>query len=432
MVNNMNYKDKLPDFIDGLLDIEEEKLFYSKLGSDDELLMEYKALNSIVNTINSGVNQFAPSEAATKSVFATLGINIPNDNEPKIAKFNLVMPNRAKQKMVKYSLALAASIALMFSVSILNKDSQLLILENANRQLAMADNANSSEKKVILPKIDNKIPNDSKLVLTSNIMSNNVDNINGNNLQSQAKFEENSIVSNIAPSTETQNNDLSANDEYSEITENESNLVLTELDPQELLLSNMRNKSATMNSTVSNYSHLSEEQPIFENLENNENFTIELKNSIYFNPINKEKPNAKFDNIGLTILYQINDNFSAGIDLRDESFHTENNASSSNTLTNASDEINSNKSSIDLTSIGIAVRYNIKEHGDNLFPSGQVILAKNREGLVGRVNVGISYKPFPGLTTTAGIEYSNMTYTSGQSTRNSPKIGLNYGLAYNF
>ena len=124
MVNNMNFNDKLPDFVDGLLDIEEEKLFYAKLAEDDELLREYKALNSIVNTINSNISQFAPSNEATAGVFAALGFTIPIDNDPKIAKLSLVTPNRSN-RVAKYSLALAASIALLFSVSMINKDAIL-------------------------------------------------------------------------------------------------------------------------------------------------------------------------------------------------------------------------------------------------------------------------------------------------------------------
>lgn len=428
MVNDMNYKDKLPDLIDGLLPLDEEKAIFAQLAKDEELLFEYKALSSIFTTINSNISQYTPSNQVTDAVFAKIGIQSPTFEH----QLTFIDNRRKFNKYSKASLALAASFALFLSISTLNKYSiiplhistmQNQIVSKADLMEFAKDNNNKylksksiskslksnlpieiiqTEDKNVIDELDSQIPNKE---FTSEFNSSQITEDNSIQLadyQYNIGDKDYESLSFLRQNNNPQSS-LSSNDEPSN-----SNNYLSEI-------------PAAPNSMefIENYSRLNEEL-----------FTIELKNSIYFNTQKSDKPSAKLNNIGLTILYQINDNFSAGVDFRDESFKLQTNEEVE-TLSSNSSTINS-QSNIALTSIGLAVRYNLKEKGDTFYPSGQVILAKNREGVVGRVNFGISFKPIPGLTTTAGIEYSNLTYSSSSISYNSPKLGLNYGLAYNF
>lgn len=428
MVNNMNYKDKLPDLIDGLLPLDEEKAIFAQLAEDEELLFEYKALSSIFTTINTNISQYTPSNQVTDAVFAKIGIP-----SPTIEHQLTLIDNRSKlNKYSKASLALAASFALFLSISTLNKYSIIplqistklnhiiskdnledIAKDNNNKLLNSSSTSKSfksnlpikiiqTENNNVIDELDSQVLNNeltSELTLNQISLDNSVQladdnyNLNDNDYESLSFLKQNnnpqsSIIANDEPSN--------SNNYFSEIPSAPNSVEFIE-----------------------NYARLNEES-----------FTIEIKNSIYFNTKKSDKPSAKLNNIGLTILYQISDNFSAGVDFRDESFKLQTNEEVE-TLSSNSSTINS-QSNIALTSIGLAVRYNLKEKGDTFYPSGQVILAKNREGVVGRVNFGISFKPIPGLTTTAGIEYSNLTYSSSSISYNSPKLGLNYGLAYNF
>lgn len=425
----MNYKDKLPDLIDGLLPLDEEKAIFARLAEDEELLYEYKALNSIVNTIHSSISQYTPTNQATNAVFAQLGIQLPMAEN----QLSFVSGKEKLEKYSKASLALAASLALFFSISTLNKYSinTISIDSKQNQTVLKPDLVASANKNQNLPQSSRITPaaslNNSPIEV---IKSENTD-ISDINVASQIAYNQ---LSNELYASQLPENSLSQLADF----QDRDNLQDYKTVAFTMINNNPQSSNFENEDQFSSYSLSSEIPSAPNSLEfienysilNEASFTIELKNSIYFNTKESDKPSAKLNNIGLTILYQINDNFSAGVDFRDESFKLQSNENVE-TLSSNNSQPNS-LSNIALTSIGVAVRYNFKEKGDSFYPSGQVILAKNREGVVGRVNLGISFKPIPGLTTTAGIEYSNLTYSSSSISYNSPKLGLNYGLAYNF
>lgn len=76
----MNHKDKLLDFIDGNLNLEEEQTLFSELSYNDSLRDDLKSYIAIDKSIKANPTAFAPSSAATNKVFAALGYTLPAEN----------------------------------------------------------------------------------------------------------------------------------------------------------------------------------------------------------------------------------------------------------------------------------------------------------------------------------------------------------------
>ena len=426
-----DYKEKLPDFIDGLLSREEEKAMYAELAVNDELLTEYKVMKSIIDNAASSGEMFAPSAALTNSVFAAVGIE---GAAPTPFFRKIIQPKYA----LHYLAPLAASFALIFAVLWNNKGEKVSEPSGNKTQIASAKTVPAA------PAISEeaKLATYNKELLPSSAK-------NFTQMKEENPPQENA---DLAQNSEEPDLDMvSSSDFAAEEYVDEDFDEFAEYESDYLLAShNFENDFHSVHSpqlTMANANfgllpgHFDPDEVTYQKFFNNDNFVVELKNAVYFDADSKSAPSAKFDNLCVDVMYKVSKHFFVGVDLRDESFAVETvplegieTFSTRNDL-NSADEFNSAENTVDLnvTSVGIIARYIIPLNYKSLQPVADLVAARCSKGFVCRGGVALCYAPSNGISFTLGIEYSNLIYKNVYDfASTAPKYGINYGIAYNF
>jgi hypothetical protein len=132
----------------------------------------------------------------------------------------------------------------------------------------------------------------------------------------------------------------------------------------------------------------------------------------------------KFNNMAVTAMYALSDDFQAGIDIRQENFYQE---------FTGYDEVNHKIYNIqqqpNFTSAGIALRYTWNKDGW-LPVINQLTMGGTNAGMIGRFMLGTQYSPYHNITFMLGVEYSILRYFHQDQYFASPKVGLNYGVSF--
>lgn len=420
-----DYKEKLPDFIDGLLSREEEKAMYAELAVNDELLTEYKVVKSILDTAASSSGTFAPSAALTNSVFAAVGIEGATPT-PFFRK--IIQPKYA----LHYFVPLAASFALIFAVLWNNKGEKVSEPSENKTQIASTETvpaapAISEESKLTTYNKESLPPREK--IFTQ--------------MKEENPPQENAdlAVNSVEPDLNMVSSSDFAADEYvdedfDEFAEYESDYLLASHNFENNFYT-VRSPQLTMANSNFGFlpGHFDPDEVTCQHFFNNDNFVVELKNAIYFDAENKSAPSAKFNNLCVDVMYKVNKHLFVGVDLRDESFTVESVPPEGIETFPIKSNFNSDENMVDLnvTSVGVIVRYIIPLRYKSLQPVADLVAAKCSKGVVCRGGVALSYAPSNGISFTLGIEYSNLIYKDGYDyASTAPKYGINYGIAYNF
>jgi hypothetical protein len=133
-----------------------------------------------------------------------------------------------------------------------------------------------------------------------------------------------------------------------------------------------------------------------------------------------------YDNLGLAVMYQINANHSAGIDLGSESFPMVFEGDRNGQVI----RYDQYPSSI---WAGATYRVTGNTFGSSpVSPFGQVTIGGSKFGPIGRVASGIQYSPSGPVSLMLGVEAASLAYTFQNQWYLSPKFGLTYGMAVRF
>ena len=159
----------------------------------------------------------------------------------------------------------------------------------------------------------------------------------------------------------------------------------------------------------------------------NSGFTLEIRGSqdwLMKSTNISSSTYPKFNNMAVSSLYSIADNFQAGIDIRQENFFQE---------FTGYDEINEKTYSIqqqpNFTSAGLALRYTW--NGTGTIPViNQFTIGGTNVGIIGRFMLGTCYSPYSNISFVLGLEYSILRYYHLDEYFVSPKIGFNYGVSF--
>jgi hypothetical protein len=132
-----------------------------------------------------------------------------------------------------------------------------------------------------------------------------------------------------------------------------------------------------------------------------------------------------FANMQLSGLYSFGEKFKAGIDFRQESFYQHFRG------TNEIGEEFEYKQYPNYYTISLMGRYSFWSN-QMIGTFAQATLGGTATGAVGRLMLGLELSPYSNLSFLLGIESSMLVYQHQNNIFTSPKIGLSYGVAFNF
>jgi len=133
---------------------------------------------------------------------------------------------------------------------------------------------------------------------------------------------------------------------------------------------------------------------------------------------------SPLNNMALALSYNINNNLSAGLDVRQETFFLRYNSTQNGEQFIYEQQPN-------FTTFSGTVKYKIDGWG-GFRPFASASAGINSVGFVGRAMLGAEYNVFGNFSLMIGVDFSNLTYTHQNNYFNSSKFGLNYGLIYSF
>jgi hypothetical protein len=133
----------------------------------------------------------------------------------------------------------------------------------------------------------------------------------------------------------------------------------------------------------------------------------------------------RFNNLAVTVLYELNDLIIVGANVKQETFFTEYSG------TEDIGSIFNYRQHPNLTTFSAVVRTN--PFGYDMFrPYLQAAIGANESGFVLRPQIGLEIQTNNNLSFVFGIDYSYFRFIHQNSWFNSGKAGINYGILYKF
>lgn len=402
----MDYNFLIHEYLDGSLDKASESQLFIALSSSEELRNELKQAIAMDKGLSKRVSAFVPSSSSTLNIFSQLGIGAALGAASSTAAFGL--KNSILSFFSVYSTAIISTIIGIAVTSGLflgfyhpsNSQEQTIAKNVADLRMTTQgqDNLTQIAHEQIFPRpLDvHKFDTVVKIVKQQSILeSDKQKGIENENQEQHVEIFESSEL-------------LTASDipKYNQVAKFET---------MQLLYQN--------NLPENRYNPFQISLPDAIN-----NLSIEVKGNGYKSLPAAEVPrysDGLLSNMQVSVLYVFNSRFKAGLDFRQESYYQ------NFTGTNEIGESFRYKQNPNYYSLGLMVRYNVSE--SNYFNTfSQLYLGGTVTGTVSRLMFGFEFLPDSPISFILGIEGSMLSYYHQKNLFNSPKIGLNYGVAFNF
>jgi len=451
----MSKFDKLNEFLEGELPSSEEQSLFNDIASDDKLRGEFKNLLAIGAAVKNNKKAFVKNDKTKKAVFASLGLSIPVADAVTTAAGSAgagaAIGYGAKSLFTIGALSAVATALVMWFM--MEPDGDFL------KQNTISNEFTQPNLVIELPEEGAAVSNSEYAVVSSrsvdesNIESKNYKALYFSELENNRSLKQSLVqykgtVSRQAEEISGYKNDIALlNSEivdlrqsYKEQSERsltnmnalESDLISemdnlhTEISSQSELISNYENQLKTMNTSAIN----SDDMEIIPmtNRFNNSKWSAEWRGSQTFEMTDVDYSSgnvSQFNNNAVAVMYNFDNGFSFGTELRQETFQLEFNGDDQNGINyNYTQEPN-------FTSLSVfgRQRFDISQTID---PFAQLTLGGNKIGIVGRAMGGVVYSPYDYLNLTFGLEYNYMSYQYQGVRFGSGKIGVNYGVNIQF
>jgi hypothetical protein len=394
----MDHTKTIHEFLDGSLETLGEEEFFLQLSNNEEMRSELKQQLAMKDAIKSDTKAFSPSAAATLGIFSTLGFASPIAAQAAGIPLGTKVKNffaQYKQGFVGGIMSATATVAVIFwlfnPVENIAEKSLPIKGEDYAGMEAASESLQLSVPKVVSRSVETGKPE----VIVKYVY----------------------VPKESAPLTQEETI-VEKNQSYRDVADVTYSHPLDK--PQQPALN------------YDNTPSLSEKESIYQNYligntDLNTGFSLEVRGSQdwLMNSSNVTPATfPKFNNMAVTAMYALTDNFQAGIDIRQENFYQE---------FTGYDEINKRVYNIqqqpNFTSAGIALRYTWNK--DGWIPiTNQLTVAGTNAGLIGRFMLGTQYSPYNNISFMLGLEYSILRYFHQDQYFASPKIGLNYGVSF--
>jgi hypothetical protein len=443
----MSKFDKLNEFLEGELQSSEEQSLFNDLASDDKLRGEFKNLLAISSVVKNNRKAFAKNDKTKKAVFASLGLSIPVADAVSTAAGSAgagaVVGYGAKSLFTIGALSAVATALLMWFMidptgeSINNNYIEKSFTQgNLVVELPQENTSEKSEYAIVSSKsadesskykslyyseLKNNEVLKQKLANYENVISNQEEEINSYKSKLIAyESELLDLKSNYKAQSER---DMAALE--SELISEMDNLN-SELLAKSELLSNYESQFSALNKSGMNEDQ-SEIIPMVSK-QNNSKWSAEWRGSQTFDMTDVEYSNSdisQFNNNALAVMYNFDNGFSFGSEIRQETFQLEFNGDDQNGVNyDYTQEPN-------FTSLSVFGRQRF-DMSQTVDPFAQLTLGGNKIGIVGRAMGGILYSPYSYLNMTFGLEYNYMSYQYQGVRFGSGKVGFNYGVNIQF
>lgn len=375
------------DYINGELSRENEKKLFTQMAYNDELSLAFKDYLLIKNELESDSFKFYPSDTLSKNIFANSGFKVIDDK--KISK-NFVKTN----KYLNYILSFVLGAIVFTFINYVFIDKYTTALDNYkyNTSQIINDNQHTLPKKIIEKNISKN-----KKILKSTFPK--VISISKNNV----------IIENTNLSKDTINNNIVEKLNLSEFRN-------TQLNKRVIIETNRLKEIKNINNNYELWT---------KNKEKDNKIALEFtKNESWNIPVEKINPNKfnTFNKTGISLFYNFNSNFKAGVGLKQETFYLE--YSETNNDTNIYYQQQPN-----LTTYSINARY-LFNKTSGIKPLIGISAGGNKAGAVIRTSLGFEYDIVNNFSILLNAEYSLFLFNHNSEIFNSSKICFNYGLVY--
>lgn len=426
----MNEFEKVNSFIEGELDSGAEQELFNELAVNDSLRSEFKNLLAITSTIKNNRKAFVKNDRTKKAVFAALGLSIPIADTVTggIASggAGATIGYGFKSLLATGVLSAVATAILLYSLGDFNQTNQAPI-NHTPQHLVVELPASVTNTTPIVSSKEVTHSSDAKYKAMFDRAS-----IENNNLRKEigvlkSKLDENNLL--ISQRTNELEQKTLANNSLAETIENNKNKYdemysayqqqSTKLETlNQELLSNRNTIDITPNIISSNAPAT----------KNHSSWSAEWKGSQTYNTNTIDFANSnisQFNNNSLAILYNFENGFSVGSELRQETFLLEFSGKDVN------DIMYLYRQEPNFTTLSLLGRYTY-DMSETFDPYAQLTFGGNKIGVVGRMMGGFIYSPYENLNLIFGLEYNNMSFQYQGNRFNSGKFGINYGVSFTF
>jgi len=414
----MDYEFLIQQYLDGELDADGENQLFSALSSNEELRKQMKEAIALDKGLSKRVSAFVPTSASTLNIFTQLGIGTGVG-----AAFTAATLGFKEAILAFFSTYSTAIISAIVAVALTT--GSFLAFYNPPDKIYKSGN-----NQVQFQKMNNK-----------NTTSNNTPSVIAKNTEQNEKeyapVRVDTVFRYITRTVEIETNSKQVDDISSNLnTTAMGNIDKAEPENQVYLLSssspeintNLNGKTNQKKNFIYTESGVYTHMPV--NVDDNRNLGIsfELKGNGYWSiphadVVQYETP--VFANIQLSALYDFSNSFKAGMDVRQENFYQ--NFSGTNEI----GEEFEYKQYPSYYTFSVLGRYTfLQKQTYSLFAQGSI--GATATGSVSRLMFGFKLSPFSSISFLFGVEGSMLTYIHQNNIFNSPKIGLNYGVAFNF
>ncbi len=402
-----NNSELILDYLNGTLMNDEEQSLFSQMAYDIELRDDFRSFVNIDKTFKSTAKSFIPSNNVTNDIFKKLGYSIPSVSTDMAAPAVILPESQPapKAKLKRYLLFLlmtgAIALSVMFLMEAVNRHDNTVICIPVIRSIAVEQKKNMS-----------------------------TDNETGFVKESPAPRRRNEHPAQNSPVVSDNNEDIAASvsQTVEAIAESGNSRLIPDISFGVVIPLNNTDFSNMPDNTIGRspgYLGLSSYNPFLSELSG---ISIEMRgSSVWHIPRETIDPNSfsKFNNLGITVLYNFKDDYYLGLDVRQETFFT--------TFT----EINEfgqrfrTEQQPNFTSLCGTARY-VPLQISSFSPYLQVAAGGSYYGAVARLAAGLDYELYDGFILTLQGELSNLIYRHNQDWNNTRKLGLNYGMRYAF
>lgn len=426
----MNDFDKLNSFVEGDLDSSQEQELFNEMAHNDVMREEFKNLLAISAVVKNNSKVFAKNEKSKKAVFAALGLSIPIADTVTggvaTAAAGSAIGYGFKSLLATGVLSAVVTTVLLWGVGSdsINKKIDTAQLTQQVELVIPRETPMVSSKEVKIYKDDSKY----KAMYESAITKNNA--LEQQLSEYAAKVEEqNSIIATqrtellaLGNEVQTLRGNLTANNQnYQELSNKyeDSKKLISELGATNIAL-NEQLSSARVEKTI--------EPMLLQPKNGTSSWSGEWKGSQTFNTNSDDfikEDLSQFNNNSLSIMYNFENGFSVGSEIRQETFLLEFIGKDMNDVTYLYQQ------EPNFTTLSFLGRYTY-DMSASIDPFAQLTFGGNKIGVVGRAMAGLKYSPYQNLNMILGVEYNNMSFQYQGDRFNSGKIGLNYGVSVQF
>jgi hypothetical protein len=428
----MSEFEKINSFVEGELDPSQEQELFSEMASNEEMRGEFKNLLAISAAVKNNRKAFAKNKKSKKAVFAALGLSVPVADAVTggvgATAAGSAIGYGFKSLLATGVLSAVATAIILWGIGTgSTQETKTINTAHLTQQLEVeipAETPLVSSKEVKVYKEDSKYKGmyERAMVLNNELQNQLSEFASKIEEQNALIMSQKSEIATLSYEVRTVQRNLNLNNEnYQELSQKHK--------ADEKLISELGITNLRLQEQLSSKKPESNIEPMLLQPQNGtSSWSAEWKGSQTFhsNSYDFNKTDlSQFNNNSLSIMYNFENGFSVGSEVRQETFLLEFSGEDINDVTYLY------RQEPNFTTLSLLGRYSY-DMSTTLDPFAQFTFGGNKIGVVGRLMGGLMYSPYQNLNMVLGLEYNNMSFQYQGDRFNSGKVGINYGISVQF